>query len=52
MDGRYPEYDRANFLSEYGSHLELILNTPNQKKFEIGGGGQINIYLNDSIVRI
>lgn len=27
VDGRYPEYDRANNLSEDGSHLELILNT-------------------------
>jgi len=26
-DGRYPEYDRANNLSEHGSHLEPILNT-------------------------
>ena len=52
VDGRYPEYDWSNFQSEHGSHLEPILNTPNQKKFEIGVGGQINIYLNDSIVRI
>lgn len=52
VNGRYPEYDWSNFQSEHGSHLEPILNTPNQRKFEIGVGGQINIYLNESIVRI
>jgi len=35
VNGGYPEYDRANSLSEGGTHSVLTLNTPKRKKLKM-----------------